>query len=49
MNINYKIKKHPHSIYINDKALNYLLIISIFKKKIEFKLLEVIILLLKFN
>ena len=32
ININYKIKKHPHSVYINDKALNYLLIISRLKK-----------------
>jgi prophage antirepressor-like protein len=38
ININYKIKKHPHSIYINESGLYSLLIQSRLKKAKKFKL-----------
>ena len=38
ININYKIKKHPHSIYINESGLYSLLIQSRLEKAKKFKL-----------
>ena len=38
ININYKIKKHPHSIYINESGLYSLLLLSRLDKAKKFKL-----------
>jgi prophage antirepressor-like protein len=38
MNINYKIKKHPHSVYINESGLYSLMINSRLEKSKKFKL-----------